>query len=112
MAFSPGEFRDADCSPREYNAFVSDVGRFERVVQLLPTDGRTISNYIVASGPERRSASIQRFASGRWGQYQNMKNAVNLINAHDWYDAASGLEVRLCWGSAKRFARWSCSTSS
>jgi hypothetical protein len=68
----------------EYNAFASDVGRFGREsYNYFPTDGRTISNYIVGIG----AGASQRldptgFASGRWAEkYQNMKNAVNLINA-------------------------------
>lgn len=58
-----------------------DFGIFGReVYNYFPTDGRTISNYLVGiPGPQRLDP--QGFASGNWfGHYQNQRNAVQLID--------------------------------
>ena len=66
----------------EHAAWISDAGVFGREsYNYFPTDGRTVSNYLIGVlNPQR----IERagFASGRWtGPYQNQKNEVNLIAA-------------------------------
>jgi hypothetical protein len=58
-----------------------DFGIFGReVYNYFPTDGRTISNYLVGiPGPQRLDP--QGFASGNWfGHYQNQRNTVQLID--------------------------------
>ncbi len=64
--------------------YVRDVGIFGReAYNYFPTDGRTVSHYLLGIG----TGSSQRldatgFASGQWnGYYQNVRNALNLINA-------------------------------
>jgi hypothetical protein len=58
-----------------------DFGIFGReVYNYFPTDGRTISNYLVGiPGPQRLDPA--GFAAGNWfGHYQNQRNTVQLIN--------------------------------
>ncbi|MEO7964310.1 MAG: RagB/SusD family nutrient uptake outer membrane protein [Gemmatimonadaceae bacterium] len=58
-----------------------DIGIFGReVYNYFTTDGRTVSNYLVGlSSPQRLDPG--GFANGNWtGRYQNMKNAINLID--------------------------------
>ncbi len=58
-----------------------DFGVFGReVYNYFPTDGRTISNYLVGiPGPQRLDPA--GFASGNWNiRYQNQRNAVQLID--------------------------------
>lgn len=64
--------------------YMRDVGIFGReLYNYFPTDGRTVSNYLVGIG----TGSSQRldpvgFASGQWnGYYANARNAINLIAA-------------------------------
>ncbi|HEY5022715.1 MAG TPA: RagB/SusD family nutrient uptake outer membrane protein [Gemmatimonadaceae bacterium] len=67
---------------------VQDFGTFGREsYNYFPTDGRTISNYLVGiPGPQRLDPA--GFASGGWvGRYQNQRNAVQLIDVAN----ASGL---------------------
>jgi hypothetical protein len=65
-----------------------DFGQFGReYYDYFPTDGRTQSSYLTGIlNPQRLERA--GFASGGWnGRYQNMKNAVGLINTA----SASGL---------------------
>jgi hypothetical protein len=60
---------------------VQDFGTFGREsYNYFPTDGRTISNYLVGiPGPQRLDPA--GFASGGWaGRYQNQRNAVQLAD--------------------------------
>ncbi len=62
--------------------YTRDVGIFGReVYNYFTTDGRTVSNYLIGlANPQRLDPG--GFASGNWsGRFQNMKNAVNLIDA-------------------------------
>jgi hypothetical protein len=62
--------------------WISDAGVFGREsYNYFPTDGRTVSNYLIGIlNPQRLERA--GFASGNWtGPYQNMKNEVNLIAA-------------------------------
>jgi hypothetical protein len=62
-------------------ATMRDFGQFGReVYNYFPTDGRTISNYLVGiPGPQRLDP--QGFASGLWNiRFQNQRNAVQLID--------------------------------
>lgn len=59
-----------------------DVGIFGReVYNYFTTDGRTVSNYLVGlANPQRLDPG--GFANGNWsGRYQNMKNALAIIDA-------------------------------
>lgn len=59
-----------------------DVGIFGReVYNYFTTDGRTVQNYLVGlASPQRLDPG--GFAAGNWaGRYQNMKNAITLIEA-------------------------------
>jgi len=63
-----------------YAGWVSDAGVFGREsYNYFPTDGRTVSNYLIGIlNPQRLERA--GFASGNWtGPYQDMKNEVNLI---------------------------------
>ena len=65
-----------------HGGWVSDAGVFAREsYNYFPTDGRTVSNYLIGIlNPQRLERA--GFASGNWtGPYQNMKNEVNLITA-------------------------------
>ncbi len=65
-----------------HSGWVSDAGIFAREsYNYFPTDARTVSNYLTGIlNPQRLERA--GFASGNWtGQYQDMKNAVNLITA-------------------------------
>jgi hypothetical protein len=65
-----------------HGGWVSDAGVFGREsYNYFPTDGRTVSNYLIGVlNPQRLERA--GFASGNWtGPYQNMKNEVNLITA-------------------------------
>lgn len=61
-----------------------DFGIFGReVYNYFTTDGRTVSNYLVGlANPQRLDPG--GFANGQWsGRYQNMKNALTLIDASE-----------------------------
>jgi hypothetical protein len=80
-----------------------DFGQFGReVYNYFPTDGRTISNYLVGiPGPQRLDP--QGFASGLWtGRYQNQRNAVQLIDVAN-ATALSTAEKSAVSGFAKTF---------
>lgn len=61
-----------------------DFGIFGReVYNYFQTDGRTVSNYLTGiPGPQRLDPG--GFASGQWfGRYQNMRNAVQIIQVSE-----------------------------
>ena len=65
-----------------HSGWVSDAAVFGREgYNYFPTDGRTVSNYLIGIlNPQRLERA--GFASGNWtGPYQDMKNEVNLITA-------------------------------
>jgi hypothetical protein len=62
--------------------YTRDLGIFGReVYNYFTTDGRTVSNYLVGlANPQRLDPG--GFANGNWsGRFQNMKNALSLIDA-------------------------------
>lgn len=62
--------------------YTRDVGIFGReVYNYFTTDGRTVQNYLVGlANPQRLDPG--GFANGNWnGRFQNMKNALSLIDA-------------------------------
>ena len=80
-----------------------DFGQFGReVYNYFPTDGRTISNYLVGiPGPQRLDP--QGFASGLWtGRFQNQRNAVQLIEVAN-ATALSDQQKSAVAGFAKTF---------
>jgi hypothetical protein len=69
---------------------IRDFGTFGREsYNYFPTDGRTISNYLVGiPGPQRLDPA--GFAAGVWtGRFQNQRNAVQIIDVA----AATGLSA-------------------
>ena len=84
-------------------SMIRDFGTFGREsYNYFPTDGRTITNYLVGiPGPQRLDPA--GFAAGVWtGRFQNQRNAVQLIDVA----AATGLsaaEKSAVSGFAKTF---------
>lgn len=73
------------------------------VYNYFQTDGRTVSNFLTGiPGPQRLDPN--GFASGLWfGRYQNMRNAVQLIDVANGAAALSAPERLGASGFAKTF---------
>jgi hypothetical protein len=82
---------------------IQDLAVFGREgYNYFPTDGRTISNYLVGiPGPQRLDPA--GFAAGNWvGRYQNQRNTVQLIEVAD-ATGLSAAEKSAVSGFAKTF---------
>lgn len=82
---------------------IRDLGVFGReAYNYFPTDGRTISNYLVGiPGPQRLDPA--GFAAGGWtGRYQNQRNALQLIDVANG-TALSAVQKAAVSGFAKTF---------
>lgn len=79
----------------------TDFGQFGReYYDYFTTDGRTQSNYLIGI-PNPQRLERAGFASGGWnGRYQNMKNAVGLINTAN-ASAATAAQKKGVSGFAK-----------